>query len=70
MWNYFLEVTTGCVPALVSREAMLRKIRFPRMVVPISVSLAAVFNLGMNFIAVFVFALASGVIAQHPRGSR
>ena len=40
---------------------MLRKVRFPRMVVPLSVSLTAVFNLAMNFIAVFVFALANGV---------
>jgi ABC-2 type transport system permease protein len=61
MWNYFLEVTTGCVPALVSRESMLRRVRFPRMVIPLAVSLTAVFNLAMNFIAVFVLALANGV---------
>jgi len=61
MWNYFLEVTTNCVPALVNRESMLRKVRFPRLVIPLSISLAALFNLAMNFIAVFVFALANGV---------
>lgn len=61
MWNYFIEATAGCVTCLLTREAMLRKVRFPRMVVPLSVSLTAVFNLAMNFIAVFVFALANGV---------
>jgi ABC-2 type transport system permease protein len=61
MWNYFIEVTSGCVPALVNRETMLRKVRFPRMVIPLAVSLTAVFNLAMNFIAVFVLALANGV---------
>ncbi len=61
MWNYFLEATTGSVQCLLAREGLLRKVRFPRMVVPLSVSLTAVFNLGMNFIAVFVFALANGV---------
>lgn len=61
MWNYFLEVTSGCVPSLVTRESMLRKVRFPRMVIPLSVSLTAVFNLAMNFIAVFILALANGV---------
>jgi ABC-2 type transport system permease protein len=61
LWNYFAEATGGCVSCLVAREAMLRKIRFPRMVVPISVSLTASFNLAMNFIAVIVFALASGI---------
>jgi ABC-2 type transport system permease protein len=60
-WNYLAEATGGCVGCLVAREALLRKVRFPRMVVPLSVSLTATFNLGMNFIAVFVFALAGGV---------
>jgi ABC-2 type transport system permease protein len=40
---------------------MLRKIRFPRMVIPLAVSLTATFNLAMNFITVLVFAIASGV---------
>ena len=40
---------------------MLRKIRFPRMVIPLSVSLTSLFNLLMNFIAVIVFALANGI---------
>jgi ABC-2 type transport system permease protein len=61
LWNYFLEVTVASVPCLVQREGMLRRLRFPRMVIPLAVSLTAVFNLAMNFIAVFVFALANGV---------
>jgi ABC-2 type transport system permease protein len=60
-WNYFSEATGNCVNCLIAREALLRKIRFPRMVVPVSVSLTATFNLGMNFIAVLVFALLSGL---------
>jgi ABC-2 type transport system permease protein len=61
LWNYFAEATTGAVNCLVAREALLRKVRFPRLAVPLSVSLTATFNLGMNLIAVFVFALASGI---------
>jgi ABC-2 type transport system permease protein len=61
LWSYFAEATSGCVQCLVQREALLRKVRFPRMVVPLSVSLTSVFNLCMNFIAVIVFALADGV---------
>jgi ABC-2 type transport system permease protein len=61
LWNYFAEATSISVRSLVTREALLRKIRFPRMVIPLSVSLTAVFNLGMNFIAVFVFAILNGV---------
>ena len=59
LWTYLAEATANAVTCLVSREAMLRKIRFPRMVVPLSVSLTSTFNLGMNFIAVFVFAFAT-----------
>ena len=61
LWTFLAEATGGCVSCLVQREALLRKVRFPRMVVPLAVALTAVFNLGMNFIAVIVFALASGI---------
>jgi ABC-2 type transport system permease protein len=60
-WNYLGEATGNCVSCLLAREGLLRKIRFPRLAVPLSVSLTAVFNLAMNFIAVIVFALANGV---------
>ncbi len=61
LWNYFAEATGNSVTCLVQREALVRKIRFPRMVIPLSVSLTATFNLVMNAIAVIVFALANGV---------
>lgn len=61
MWTYFVEATVGCVNCLVAREGMLRKVRFPRMAIPLSVSLTSVFNLSMNFVVVIVFALATGV---------
>ena len=38
----------------VERENLLRKVRFPRMVIPLSVALHALFNLGLNLIVVFV----------------
>jgi ABC-2 type transport system permease protein len=61
LWTYLAEATGNSVTCLVSREAMLRKIRFPRLAVPLSVSLTSAFNLGMNFITVLVFAFAIGV---------
>jgi ABC-2 type transport system permease protein len=66
LWNYFIEATGSSVQALVSREGMLRKVRFPRMVIPLSVSLTASFNLAMNLITVFVFALLNGVTPRLP----
>ena len=61
MFTYFQETTSGCVPSLVGRENLLRKVRFPRLVVPLSVALFSLFNLCMNLIVVFIFILASGV---------
>ncbi len=60
-WTFFTETTGGCVQCLLAREGLLRKMRFPRLVIPLSVALTALFNLGTNFVAVFAFAFASGV---------
>jgi ABC-2 type transport system permease protein len=61
LFQFFGEVTGNCVGALVARESMLRKMRFPRLVIPLAVLLTALFNLGMTLIAVIAFALAAGV---------
>jgi ABC-2 type transport system permease protein len=62
MWTYFAETTTASVRCLVDRENLLRKIRFPRLVIPLAVSLTSLFNLGLNLMAVVVFCLASGIM--------
>ncbi len=61
LFQFFIEATTGCVPSLVVRENLLRKMRFPRLVIPLSVVLTSLFNLAMTLAAAFVFALASGI---------
>jgi ABC-2 type transport system permease protein len=61
LWTFFVETTTNSVQSLVSREGLLRKMRFPRMVIPLAVALTALFNLGMNMIAVLAFTIANGV---------
>ena len=61
LFQFFGEVTGNCLGSLVARESMLRKMRFPRLVIPLAVVLTALFNLGMTLIAVVIFALASGV---------
>jgi ABC-2 type transport system permease protein len=61
LWTFFLETTSGCVQCLMFREGLLRKMRFPRLVIPLSVALTALFNLGTNTVVVVGFALATGV---------
>jgi ABC-2 type transport system permease protein len=61
LYTFFAEATTSCVTSLVDRESQLRKVRFPRMVVPLSVVLTSFFNLTTNLIAVFAFLLLNGL---------
>jgi ABC-2 type transport system permease protein len=61
LFTYFSETTSRGLMSLIEKENLLRKMRFPRMVIPLSVALHALFNLGLNLIVVFVFMLASGV---------
>jgi ABC-2 type transport system permease protein len=66
MFTFFSETTGRGVTSLVERENLLRKVRFPRLVIPLSVALHSLFNLGLNMIVVFVFVFASGIA---PRAS-
>jgi ABC-2 type transport system permease protein len=61
IFTFFADATGGSVASLVDREAMLRKIHFPRLVVPLAVVLTAYFNLLINLVAVAIFALAQGI---------
>jgi ABC-2 type transport system permease protein len=59
------QFTTGIVSAaltsLVNREQMLRKMRFPYVVIPMAVILQACFDLAMTLTAVSIFIVALGV---------
>jgi ABC-2 type transport system permease protein len=61
LFTFFSETTSRGVTSLIERESLHLKIRFPRMVVPLSVALHAFFNLGLNLLVVFVFVFASGI---------
>jgi ABC-2 type transport system permease protein len=61
LFTFFTEATTGAVRSVVDRENLVRKIQFPRMVIPLSVVLLAGFNLALNLLVVLIFALAEGV---------
>ncbi|MFN2616494.1 MAG: ABC transporter permease [Thermoleophilaceae bacterium] len=64
MFTFFSEATGGAVTSVEGYENLVRKIEFPRLVVPLSVLLTAYFNLALNMIAVLVFVIASGVSPQ------
>jgi ABC-2 type transport system permease protein len=61
LFTFFGEATSGAVRSVVDRENLVRKIQFPRMVIPLSVVLLAMFNLSLNLLVVLGFALVEGV---------
>jgi ABC-2 type transport system permease protein len=61
LFTFFQEATTKAVLSVVEQENVVRKMQFPRIVIPLSVVLTAAFNLCLNLIAVFVFLIVYGV---------
>jgi ABC-2 type transport system permease protein len=61
LFTFFADSTSGAVTAVLDRENLVRKIEFPRLVVPFAVVTTAFFNLAANLLAVLVFILATGV---------
>ena len=61
VFGFFQESTVQAVTSVVAQEGIVRKTQFPRLVIPLSIVLTGLMNLGLNLIAVFVFLLAYGV---------
>jgi ABC-2 type transport system permease protein len=61
LYFFFAEVTGAGVTAMVDRESLLRKVGFPRAVVPLAVALVAAMNLALNLVVLAIFVVASGV---------
>lgn len=61
LYTFFSGATRDAVDAVVRRENLVRKVHFPRMAIPASVVLVAVFDLAMNLVVLVIFMLASGI---------
>jgi len=61
LYFFFGEVTGAGVTSMVDRESLLRKVGFPRAVVPLSVALVAAMNLALNLVVLALFVIGSGV---------
>ena len=61
LFSFFQEATTTAVTSVVAQEGIVRKTQFPRLVIPTTVVLTALYNLCLNLVVVFVFVLAYGV---------
>jgi ABC-2 type transport system permease protein len=61
IYTFYAESTGTSVTSVPDHETLVRKVQFPRLVIPLSVVLTTYLNFVLNFVAVIVFVLASGI---------
>ena len=61
LFTFFADSTNRSVRSLSSKESMIRKMRFPRIIIPLSINLTAGFTLALNFLAVAPLLYAFGL---------
>jgi ABC-2 type transport system permease protein len=64
IWSYYADATTLAMYSLVARGPLLTKLAFPRIVIPISVTVTAATTFLVNLVAVAVFVGASRVVPR------
>lgn len=62
--TFFNDATLLGMYSLVSRESLLRKLPFPRMIIPTSATLTAAITFGVNLIAIAAFVVWKHVVPQ------
>jgi ABC-2 type transport system permease protein len=65
LFNFFADATSMGMVSLVARESLLRKMRFPRIIIPTAATMTATMTLGVNTIPIMIF-LAFAGIAPRP----
>jgi len=65
IYSFFAEAVSTSVDSVVRNEPLVRKVEFPRMVIPAASVATAFLNLLLNLIAVLVFILAFQHVSLH-----
>ena len=61
LFDFFSQATQQASTSVVRNESIVRKMQFPRLVIPLAVVLTNAFQLGLSLIVVFGFIIAYGV---------
>jgi ABC-2 type transport system permease protein len=61
LFSFFTNTTAQAVSCVLGNEHMVRKMQFPRLVIPLSVVLEGLFNLTLSLVAVLIFLPIAGV---------
>jgi ABC-2 type transport system permease protein len=61
LFSFFAEATENAVTSVVRNESVVRKMQFPRLVIPLAVVLTNILQLSLNLVVVFIIIIATGV---------
>ena len=62
LWTFFNDATATTLPSVVSHGSLLRKLSFPRLIVPVSVVLTATLTFAINAVAIAGFVVWNGLV--------
>jgi ABC-2 type transport system permease protein len=64
IWSFYSDGTSQGMVALVHRESLLRRMRFPRMIIPTAATLTAAMTFAINLVVVAGFIAWKGIVPQ------
>lgn len=61
LWTFFLDTTNLALFSFVGNGSLLKKLAFPRIVLPISATVTTLLTFGVNMVVLLVFLVADGI---------
>jgi ABC-2 type transport system permease protein len=55
LWTFFIDATTTTLTSIVARGSLLRRLAFPRLIIPVSMTLTSMMTFAVNLIPLVVF---------------
>ncbi len=62
LWTFFVDATTSTIVSLIVEGSLLRKLRFPRIVIPVSTTMTATLTLLINLVAICVVIALKAIV--------
>ena len=64
LWSFFADGTNQGMVSTVHRESLLRRLSFPRVIIPTAATLTAAMTFGINLVVVVGFVAWEGIVPQ------
>lgn len=64
LFMFFSDATSSTMTSIVARQSLLRRLRFPRLIIPVSATLFAGVTFAVNLVAIMVFVTANRIVPR------